>query len=310
MFAVTKTPPKYLRGQIVEVKSAAEIAATLDADGALDGLPFMPEMAAFCGRRLTVRSRVDRTCVEGHGLRRLHNTLLLEDARCDGALHDGCQRNCLIFWKEAWLKPASETDAAGSVAADTGSAALVSAPVRRGELYHCQSTVLAEASDRLPRWNIVGLFGDVARGELSPAGLVGMLGRTVVNRVRRLAGLPEVGLILGEARAPKRGKLRLAPGEWVRIKSADEIKKTLGPDGRNRGLTFEPEMAAYLGRRYQVDFPVEKIIHEETGKMIQLSSTVALKDLYCSGACVKNCPRANPLYWREAWLERVEPAAG
>jgi len=310
MFAVTKTPPKYLRGQIVEVKIAAEIAATLDADGALDGVPFMPEMAAFCGRRLTVRSRVDRTCVEGHGLRRLHNTLLLEDARCDGALHDGCQRNCLIFWKEAWLKPASDTDKPASDAAPDAAAGLVTAPVMRGELYHCQSTVLAEASDRLPRWNIVGLFGDVARGELSPVGLVGMLGRTVVNRVRRLAGLPEVGLILGEARAPKRGKLRLAPGEWVRIKSADEIKKTLGPDGRNRGLTFEPEMAAYLGRRYQVDFPVEKIIHEETGRMIQLSSTVALKDLYCSGACVKNCPRANPLYWREAWLERVEPAAG
>lgn len=308
---MTKTPPKYLRGQIVEVKSAAEIAATLDADGALDGLPFMPEMAAFCGRRLTVHSRVDRTCVEGHGLRRLRETLLLEDTRCDGALHDGCQRNCLIFWKESWLKPVSEAsleaarDAGAAVAEAAG---LVAAPVMRGDLYHCQSTVLAEASDRLPRWNIVGLFGDVARGELSPAGLVAMLARTVVNRARRLAGLPEVGLILGEARAPKRGKLKLAPGEWVRIKTADEIRKTVGPDGRNRGLTFEPEMAAYLGKRYQVDFPVEKIIHEETGKMIQLSSTVALKDLYCSGACVKNCPRANPLYWREAWLERVEPA--
>lgn len=310
MFAVPKTPPKYLRGQIVEVKSAAEIAATLDADGALDGLPFMPEMTAFCGRRLTVRSRVDRTCVEGHGLRRLHDTLLLEDARCDGALHDGCQRNCLIFWKEAWLKPAAETVVAADADVRGCSDALVPAAVRRGDLYHCQSTVLAEASDRLPRWNIVGLFGDVARGELSPAGLVAMLGRTVVNRARRLAGLPEVGLILGEARAPKRGKLKLAPGEWVRIKSADEIRKTVGPDGRNRGLTFEPEMAAYLGKRYQVDFPVEKIIHEETGRMIQLTSTVALKDLYCSGACVKNCPRANPLYWRESWLERAEPAAG
>ena len=306
---MTKTPPKYLRGQIVEVKSAAEIAATLDADGALDGLPFMPEMAAFCGRRFTIRSRVDRTCVEGHGLRRLNRTLLLEEARCDGARHDGCQRNCLIFWKEDWLKPVAEGYGTAISAAVEDGATLVTAPVMKGELYHCQSTVLAEASDSLPRWNIVGLFGDVARGELSPVGLVTMLGRTVVNRVRRLAGLPEVGLILGEARAPKRGKLKLAPGEWVRIKSAEEIKKTVGPDGRNRGLTFEPEMAAYLGKRYQVDFPVEKIIHEETGKMIQLSSTVALKDLYCSGACVKNCPRANPLYWREAWLERVEPAA-
>ncbi|HVW84082.1 MAG TPA: hypothetical protein VHB50_05360, partial [Bryobacteraceae bacterium] len=44
-------------GEWVEVKSAPEIARTLDADGALDGLPFMPEMLGHCGRRYRVIRR-------------------------------------------------------------------------------------------------------------------------------------------------------------------------------------------------------------------------------------------------------------
>lgn len=46
----------YLRaGDWVAVKGPSEIAETLDADGALDGLPFMPEMIQYCGRRYRVR---------------------------------------------------------------------------------------------------------------------------------------------------------------------------------------------------------------------------------------------------------------
>ena len=30
------------------------------------------------------------------------------DLRCDGKAYGGCQAACLIFWKEAWLKPVKE----------------------------------------------------------------------------------------------------------------------------------------------------------------------------------------------------------
>ena len=46
---------RYRAGEFVEVRSAAEILATLDEDGCVDGMPFMPEMLQFCGRRLRVR---------------------------------------------------------------------------------------------------------------------------------------------------------------------------------------------------------------------------------------------------------------
>jgi hypothetical protein len=72
----TAAPVEYRRGQWIEVRSAAEIAATLDADAKLDGLPFMPEMLAFCGRRLQVHRRAGRICVEGHGARSLRATVL------------------------------------------------------------------------------------------------------------------------------------------------------------------------------------------------------------------------------------------
>src|SRR5712672_2031875 len=93
-------------GDRVEVKSAAEILATLDGGGALEGLPFMPEMAQYCGRRFVVDKRADKVCDTVHytGSRRLPDAVLLVDLRCDGSGHDGCQAECRPFWKEAWLR--------------------------------------------------------------------------------------------------------------------------------------------------------------------------------------------------------------
>jgi len=302
----------YLAGETVEVKSAAEIAATLDADGKLDGMPFMPEMLAFCGRKLQVSRRADKTCVEGfYGMRKLGGAVLLDEARCDGAAHGGCQRNCMMFWKEEWLKPAAEGQAAFVPDLQTESKArrvLSNLPTRDGDRYVCQSTALGAVTQAQSKFDIGHLVTDVRRGELSPMGFVLMAGRTVVNRLRHMVGLPDLDQLIGDSDGKSKVALDLKPGDWVRIRSAEEIKATLGPDGRNLGLTFEPEMARYIGGTYEVDFPVRSIILEETGEMAKLNRTVALKTLACRGVCAKNCPRANTLYWREAWLERVEEA--
>jgi len=94
-------------GELVEVRSADEILATLDAKGEIDGLPFMPEMLQFCGRRLRIFRTAHKTCDTITGqlvARRMEHCVHLEGARCDGAAHGGCQAGCLLFWKEAWLK--------------------------------------------------------------------------------------------------------------------------------------------------------------------------------------------------------------
>src|SRR4030095_847663 len=93
------------RGDRVRVRNLGEILSTLDDQGTLECLPFMPEMKQFCGKTFTVSSRLEKTCVEGLGARLLPNTVTLHDARCDGCAHDGCQRSCTLLWKESWLEP-------------------------------------------------------------------------------------------------------------------------------------------------------------------------------------------------------------
>mgnify|MGYP001301392082 CR=1 FL=1 len=49
-------------GEWVEVRSKEEVLATLDHQGRLEGMPFMPEMLKFCGSRVRVFKRAHKTC--------------------------------------------------------------------------------------------------------------------------------------------------------------------------------------------------------------------------------------------------------
>ena len=100
-------------GDWVEVGSKEEILQTLDSDGRLEGMPFMPEMFAFCGRKFQVYKRAHKTCdysVYPYRVRRLAQTVHLE-TRCTGEAHGGCQAAFLLYWKEPWLRLVSDDDA-------------------------------------------------------------------------------------------------------------------------------------------------------------------------------------------------------
>src|SRR5438477_12412428 len=93
-------------GELVEVASREEILSTLDQDGKLDSMPFMPEMLQYCGKRFRVFMRADKTCdnIRQWSLRRANNAVHLTGVRCDGTSHGSCDAGCLLFWNEAWLK--------------------------------------------------------------------------------------------------------------------------------------------------------------------------------------------------------------
>jgi hypothetical protein len=293
-------------GDWVVVKSEEEILATLDERGCLDGLPFMPEMRRFCGQRVQVKSRADRTVVEQLAVRRMREAVHLREVRCDGAAHDGCCRGCLIFWKEAWLRREDESSADAPPPPD--------AILRTTEddRYVCQSTELARATRHLPAWEIrqfvEALWGEDTR-TLDLVRAVGIYARdTLVWRVFKRPRW-EWNLIPGKCTKTPVQRLNLQPGERVRVKSKDEILATLDRRGWNRGMEFSREMLGHCGREYTVLRRVERIIRDRTAQMVRVENTVLLDGLVYKDLVRLAAPRNEFMYWRECWLERVPAAA-
>jgi len=162
---------KLRAGDWVEVRSREEILATLDENGCLENLPFMPEMFAFCGQRLRVYKRAHKTCdtVNDYKGRRMKDAVHLEGARCNGQSHGGCEASCLIYWKTAWLRVPAETGSESQSRQDELQtlgkseahhctegdvlAAVHKRPVDESKpAYVCQATQVPAATEPLPWW--------------------------------------------------------------------------------------------------------------------------------------------------------------
>lgn len=104
--------------------------------------------------------------------------------------------------------------------------------------------------------------------------------------------------------------LGLEAGDWVRVRSLEEIRSTLDARGFHKGLSFMPGMDALAGRRLRVLKPVRQIYDEHHRDMRRLKNTVILEGATCGGTgVIEGCDRACPFFWREIWLERAEAPA-
>ncbi|MDR8407478.1 hypothetical protein MTP10_01845 [Nonomuraea sp. 3-1Str] len=316
-------------GDVVEVRGEAEILATLDERGELDGLPFMPEMLAFCGRRMTVHKVAHKLCdtQTRSGLRRMERAVHLTGARCDGSAHGGCQTACSLYWKEAWLKRAGDGGEASPAVPEGRLLPLLEVNTRKPpgadgeERYSCQATELLRAAPVcLPVRSVGQYVTDVRSGNVGPVRTVHALLIGVFNRLQAVSRrvLPKrlwfrEGLRWGFLRPGLRGRtptgsLDLKPGELVRVKPQAEILATLNQDMLNRGLGFEEEMARYCGKVVRVQARVERCIDERSGRLLTMKSPcITLESVVCQGVHSLNCPREFVPFWREIWLERVTP---
>jgi hypothetical protein len=320
-------------GEIVEVRSEAEILATLDEHGELDGLPFMPEMLAWCGRRVRVHKRALKACdtIDWTGMYRMRDAVHLEGSRCDGRAHGGCQAGCTIYWKEAWLKrvpagePAVDLDPEPATPPRCTLATLTEAtrrapdPAAPGEpRFACQATELRRAApERIPSWDARQYVQDVRSGNAGALATirtvwVGLfneyqdLSRRFLPRPLRIRAGRRYPYIEGSLSKTPVETLDLQPGELVRVKSKEEIVKTLDTSNANRGMSFDGEMVRYCGREARVLRRVEQIIDEQSGRMVRFKNPcIVLEDVTCTGAYHRQCPRGIYPYWREIWLERV-----
>jgi hypothetical protein len=284
----------------------------------------MPEMLQHVGRRFTVSRRVEKICDTAGGTfssRRMHRTVILDDLRCGGAAHGGCQAECRLYWKEAWLRRVDDDPARAQsdavAAAELESRALAGTTTKRdlkGEestTYRCQATEAPAASEPLRGFDVRQYAREVSCGNVGVPRLVWVLGRAIARRGLRSVGLRgERPLRRSDTPAPTPQALGLRPGELVQIRSKKEIAATLDERGKNRGLWFDVEMIPYCGGTYTVRSRVERFIDDKTGKMVELSSDcLALDGVVCSGEQSSwrfFCPRGIQSWWREAWLRRVE----
>jgi hypothetical protein len=343
-----KPRPLNLRvGDLVEVRSEQEILTTLDDQGATDGLPFMPEMLEFCGKRFRVDKRADKTCntITVMESRRLHDTVHLENLRCSGSDHGGCQAQCFLFWKESWLKRVQEPVVASQPISPSAERHAPAFELRcdkprlyqltqrqdiSGESeihYRCQATDLLKASESLPWWDVRQYLRDIWSGNVRVLHVakvflfrlflkslkVGIAYRSQIwayNRFQSWRGGTPYPYREGQLDKTLCETLDLRPGELVQVKSHDEILKTLSKKNKNRGLLFGEEMAPYCGGIRRVRARVERIVDERTGKMMALpGECLILEGAICRGDYSEKrlfCPRSIFPFWREIWLKRVK----
>jgi len=348
MPSVSRFQSRLHAGDLVEVRSREEILATLDERGTLDNLPFMPEMLRFCGQQLRVAAVAHKTCdtIERTGMRRMRSAVHLEGVRCDGAAHGDCEAACLIYWKDAWLKPvrgaAADSNPKHLASGQCDLRALEEAtriPGAAGEQarYRCQVTEVLRATTAWAWWSPHHYLLDVRSGNWSLSHVLRVLILASLRRMIRTGVGYRAMLAIHDWLAPRfrmhpfrevanqwgpipRGAptpgddVQLKAGDWVRVRPRAEILKTLNDGGHNRGMHFDPEMVQYCGGHYRVRRLVRRIIDERSGRMLEMKNTcVALEGVVCKSEYSDRrlmCPRAILPYWRPVWLQKSAPPGG
>lgn len=339
-------------GDWVEVRHEAEILITLDKNGRLDELPFMPQMLGYCGQEFQVKKRVHKLCciVADTIGRHMRNTVILDDLRCDGQHHGGCEMACTILWKEAWLRPldrpqrrlgpkngkvsiggsSSEVQEACSVAdIFEGTRSRQGGAEGNEPVYVCQATQLPYATQPLSQWSMGQYFEDYRSGNtgvfqilsrlsffvyshIAYSGLgLGSALRWAHSRLQSMRKQPPYPWLKGAL--PKNSQtpsidLKIRVGDLVRVKDYSKIRLTIDECGKNRGMSFHPELSRHCGKTFRVLQRVGKVMNEGTGKLTLLKNEcLILEGANCDGEYTNplGCPRGAYPYWRQIWLEKV-----
>ena len=273
----------------------------------------MPEMVPLCGKRFRVSKRVVKTCTSGTKagssmrLFRADDVVLLDQLRCSGADHDGCQKACTIFWREAWLRKVEHSTVPAVAVAGAGSERLrARLKTKAGpKTYFCQASEILKATNHMSRKErFTKCVSEIREGNCSIGEMAARIATWMVWRIRRVFLGPYAR---GTHTATPVESLNLKAGEWVEVKSMENIVQTLDKAANNRGLWFSPDMRLSCGQRRQIEKRIEKIIVDGTGEMRQLRNTVFIEGSLCGCPHVAfgGCSRGEYVYWREIWLRRA-----
>ncbi len=107
--------------------------------------------------------------------------------------------------------------------------------------------------------------------------------------------------------APSAG---LQAGDWVRVRSLEEIEATLNQWRQLKGCTFMPEMAEYCSTIQRVLKPMKRFVDERDLRVKKSSGIILLEGVMCRGTAeFGTCDRSCFVFWREEWLEKIDGQA-
>ena len=306
LLASERQQTKFFPGDLVVVRPLEEILATLDEKGTLGKLPFMPEMREFCGQQFRVSRRAFKTCVDDAEMRQIDDTVFLEDVRCGGEAHGGCDKACLIFWKEAWLRPAGSIESQPTHGESKVNELDLFEFAKQGDQFFCQSSEIVNASKPLPWWQPRQYALDLLHNRVSITLWLKGLFIALYNKIAHVTRRQSWRFVAGPGTYNgTRSDLNLQPGDLVRVKSLERIRETLDAEGKHQRLLFAPSMTEYCGSVMRVQKRVERIVLEGSSRQRAIKDTVLLEGATCDGVCHRLCPRQSLLFWRECWLEKV-----
>src|SRR5581483_8696229 len=100
--------------------------------------------------------------------------------------------------------------------------------------------------------------------------------------------------------------MKFRAGDWVEVRSKEEILSTLDKKGRLEELPFMPQMFQYCGRRFKVYKRAHKTcdtVNQTGGRW--LSNGIHL-DTRCDGQAYGGCQAACLIFWKTAWLKPID----
>lgn len=111
---------------------------------------------------------------------------------------------------------------------------------------------------------------------------------------------------MSEFKSPGGDRQDIRVGDYVEVRSEEEILATLDDRGRLDALPFMPEMLKYCGQRFRVFKSAHKTCDTiSTYRNRRMTNAVHLEGLRCDGTAHDGCQAACLLFWKTAWLKPV-----
>ena len=297
---------QFSRGSFVRVKSREKILQNLDALNKRNGCLFMDQMWECCGKEFKVLKIINNYFDEyQYKMYKTKSSLyLLEGLICNGTsetLNGHCDRSCYLLWHGDWLE---NTD--GKNKHDDEEIKIASLPESEqicSDLYpkdqfFCQLTNIHEI---VKKNSVLNEFFQYT------ANIISSIKTRIVIILRKISGSTLAADAMADRKKGSQAELQV--GDFVKIKSASEIKKFLDKQGKYKGCGFAREMYVHCDKTYKVLKPVSYFYDEAKQKISKAKSIVILENVNCNGSFrlyPMRCDRMCFYFWRTEWLEKIE----